>query len=88
MGRPSIVQFGRVHYLEGAAGSHRARIRNLRVGNVNAGNQSAVAKRMTISGLGDARPSSRKPQVALRDTRTTGEIKLRPTAALPPPAKQ
>src|SRR5215831_3952056 len=32
------IQFGRVHYLEGAAGCQRARIRNLRVGNVNAGN--------------------------------------------------
>src|SRR5215472_9958882 len=64
------IQFGRVHDLEGAAGRQRARIRNLRVGNVNAGNHPGrISLRQPLCGTAESASHIQNPACFGGDSR-------------------
>src|SRR5215831_3435665 len=64
------IQFGRVHYLEGAAGCPRARIRNLRVRNVNAGNHlGRISLRQPLSRTPESASHIQNPACSVGDSR-------------------
>ena len=64
------IQFGRVHDLEGAAGCQRARIRNLRVRDVNAGNHlGRISLHQPLSGTPESASHVQNPARFVGDSR-------------------
>ena len=86
------IQFGRVHDLEGAAGCQRARIRDLRVGNVNAGNHlGRISLRQPLGRSPESASHIQNPACFVGDSRdhlidesfARLPLRLRPCAPVP-----